>query len=338
MASQNTVSKEDAKTFLTREGDRLMENLNWDYASVVREEDADDYSLSVGVYDLDKEKENPKGLNDQIYDLEVMEDYIAYKLPLQGSTKKNLEHDLRLLKVLIKTLSSDDQSHIYEADENCSVFSPRMMGHKLYDGIDRTKYGSFGAVLIGEDDDTRYVITAYHVIKKGVERSNERAAVYSPTRLEYKLGHFYWHEYDEFSDIALIEVDDAKKVSKGSICCCEIGKNIGPLPAPGDKVKICSPHTHRGAIKTGTVKSDCSTKRITPGQTPLLKNLIQTSDMAAPGDSGSVVFNLKNEPVGLLIKDKGNVHSYFMSLDIFKKRIRKDYNTHKVNFKFQKFI
>ena len=137
-------------------------------------------------------------------------------------------------------------------------------------------------------------------------------------------------------DVALIRITDKQNVGKGSICCFEATEYLGKNPKLKEKVKICSASNNR--IKIGEIKSKFCFKRKRKGKKAILKNLIQTTNMASHGDSGSVVVNMQNEPVGLMVWDRGKQYSYFMLLDFLKSKILKKFKTHTIEFKFKKFL
>ncbi|MEO1030595.1 MAG: serine protease [Bacteroidota bacterium] len=338
---KNIVSREEAENMLDIVSGVFMENMNWDYISVVENKESEACFFDVGVYDFDIEKEYIKKnhpINEMIDIINVNEDNreITFEIPLvqnlmQYSLKYMAEKDstkekkisLKLSEVSCKPKTTINNNIVH----NTRVVLARKGGYDIKN-ICRSGQGTLGGVVVDKNDN-RYVVTNNHVIDNGPNTIENEDKIASPSRKvngsEYNIiGTVFWRLEDDKHDIALVKVHEKHKVTGGVRCFNISSKKISTRKLKcGEQIKICgiiSPPEKNSS----TIKSTKCTKRRLRGENRIFKCLIQTHEsMSEEGDSGSFVFDDSNHVVGLLIKDfNGSDHSYFMSLDILTKEIQ----------------
>ncbi|MEL6562475.1 MAG: serine protease, partial [Bacteroidota bacterium] len=193
--------------------------------------------------------------------------------------------------------------------------------------------GSIGCFLTDKSGNN-YALTAYHVVRgtRKKDYSDIGDKIESPPTSGELLGELCW--YDRSNDIALINVDENVNIQRGSVCCFQLKEHIGASVLEGTPVKICS-GVDDIKIRCGIVISTCCVVRENDDHPDCIFGTIQTTNLGLPGDSGSVVANMQNEAVGLLVKDKGDQCSYFMPLDILNAAI--NLRLSNTQFEFEKF-
>ncbi|MEL7002821.1 MAG: serine protease, partial [Bacteroidota bacterium] len=263
---------------------------------------------------------------------------------ISGSQKNITEIIEKNILVVIDELRNS--TPIVHKKARCNRLRPRMMGHKLINKFTNGNVGSLGGIVKGKCGNL-HILTAYHVVKNNNEIMYSdvgQPIISPPDSRDYRkdtIGRLSW--YSESLDIAFIEVDPnhQHRITGGSICCDIVDDNLGVVTSTGGTVKICS-SWQKGTIK-GKIKSTYCAKRLTKGNSQVLKNLVQTENMAVPGDSGSLVIDDSTDKVvGMMVSDNSTECSYFTKLDILKSRIYKKIkvrNTeHIFDFTFKKFV
>ena len=340
LANTLTRTYQEAEKILHDNYKKLMQNEGWDFISIIEDPDYGYYS-EVGVNDFDKEVEK---IENHSYPYEIR-NYrkdgrsVSFFIPAEFLYGELL-HDLRV------TIHKENLTKYYQdrAEKlnkgcsgdasNCDVLEKRKMGHLLAN-VENDGEGSIGCFL--EDKlGNKYALTAYHVIRgtRNGDFSDIGDEIHSPPVNGKLLGKLSWYQYDKYADIALIKLDDDVEIEKGSVCCFQLKEYIGSAVLPGSFVKICS-SVDNIQTRCGIVISTCCVVRKNDNHRECIFGLIQTTNLGQPGDSGSVVANMQNEAVGLLVRDRGDQCSYFMPLDILQKTI--SLRLDDTQFEFKKF-
>lgn len=318
---------------------QMMENSNWNFIAI-REDSIRGCFFAVGVYDFDKEKQILKDAkSNKIRNLKISKDSIEYMIPknfMKGDSDQ--EVTIRVSRNYLEEAYQSDWNKILsdcnQLKGKCDTRSKRKMG-QLLANLDKINEGSIGCFL-SDKNGVKYALTAYHVVRGSdlADYSDIGNKIESPPGTEEILGTLCWYKFDDYIDIALIKLDSDVSIDNGSVCCFNLKEHMGAFPKAGQWVKICS-SINNIKIKCGVVLSTCCVVRRQEDHDDCFFGLAQTTDIGAPGDSGSVVTNEDNEAVGLLLKDEGLDCSYFMPLDILNKKIK--LKTDNSVFEFEKF-
>lgn len=350
------ISFNDAAEMLYLTGDSFMSNPNWDFISIEEPEEGiiDEYSFLVGVYDLEKEKETIGRENIELFDDRLLIEIPLITTSLIASLNRisgSSNTASRMIKVQIIAEEIQERA-TSNANFKENIGATRIMGNSLAH-YSRTNGGALGAYILSKSNEL-FIVTACHVVH---DPDNQKHAKYgdiivSPPTLDRdiernKIGTLYWWRHTDYHDIALIKVTENARVGRGSVCDENNTISLGDCIKYKDKVRICSGLKGNEKCETmvkgkcGTVQSRLCYKREKENSKKIMKDLVRTTNMAAPGDSGSIVMrntNGKNEAIGLMVNDTGVSASYFMSLDVLKERIEETIDGHKIDFEFDKFL
>ena len=310
---------DEAVAILEKHCDELMQNQNWHSIAVTEDPNcADSHILEVWVYDFEEAKTQfSDPLNRLFKDSNVYDGKITCLLS-PGRRKDPMKADgidSEEIWTHINKIPTTKKSRTIRVNPNCDK-EIRKMGHMLRNSK-KPGSGTIGCFVESQQGDI-YAVTAYHVVKP--ENNSDDGlgdVIISPAIKGKELGILSWGELDDYSDICLIKVTNTAFLEKGSICCINLAKDIGPPPQKGDEVRICS-SVDFVEIKCATVKHTDAATRIEKGSPDIAKRRIITTDLGSPGDSGAIVINENDQAVGLFTKDAGINYSQFMPLEILK--------------------
>lgn len=147
-----------------------------------------------------------------------------------------------------------------------------------------------------QKDGVSYIVTNYHVIY-----SSDDVYIYDLNNKKIKAGIL---EYDEYSDIAILTVEEKLKVA-------EIGIN-----SVLENDLIYYYNIDKNVIESGNVIGLNNEINVNAGYGNSFYDAISISGNITPGNSGSPILNSDNEVIGLIsLKEENNYVAYYLPID-----------------------
>lgn len=166
--------------------------------------------------------------------------------------------------------------------------------------------GTLGGIFKMENDNNKYLLTNAHVLKFG-DCKNDRIVVQKdgiPTNDEGRrcIGEMHWMVYNEEIDAGIVKLFKNQKISKNFTRCGKINFGNPSVAKINDIVKKCGRTT---GFTKGKVRSINATVRYAGGNR-YFYNQIMTTCIADKGDSGSILVNENDNPIGLVFSKTNN--------------------------------
>lgn len=319
------MTYDEAKKRLTQEIKEMeKEDSPIAYAAVVLDpEDEENYLLEFGLddktggyFDIDKILDsNQKGTYQNDFTIVISND----------GTNKNRETYNRTSKSYGNLLSGT--RNIREEKKNKEKIRPLKAGISISDEPSKWKSGTIGAIFSVQEDDThQYLLSNMHVLSFFNESYNEQLMsgdhnyIVQPSRadaysLKYNhedniIGKTVWKKFDGVIDAAVAKINQNVPITPGFF--------NGGLKAKNNfttKLRI-DQAVHKYGRTTGFTESEIISldaairvknpySEINGGRKYIVfKDQIMTNDMAAKGDSGSLLVNSGSQhPIGLTFGD-----------------------------------
>lgn len=334
---EGKVSFEEIRQILDSEGEGWMSNQNWDYIAIKEDDEYNGGFFEVGAYDLALEKERLRRKNLEIIENIYSDFSVSYKIDLTLNTRRNpnFVDDGTKLSLWFhyvtgrqKTKTKKDKS--YQSSWKISQGSEIALKAN-YD----ENPGKLGALMSLKFSSDKYLITAGHVIE------NQKASILPKCRDKitspavfpqesdiHDIGELVYYRKDDFVDAAIVKITKKNRIGRPIVFLSSKPSNS---LVENQKIQIVS----NNKIKKGLIKSlYCYSRRI-GGCSGIMKETIMTNDrFGENGDSGSIVLNENNTPVGLLIKKaeyEGN--NFFIRLNFLAEEMQSICGIHSLKFK-----
>lgn len=263
----------------------------------VRKDNLGDYYLQIG-YNSKKIK-----LESQVYgDIT----HIINKNPIiDRSLKKYEKNFLSYETETILASTIDTQSDFGFHNENISS------GSEIYRQRYSLQSGTLGAFVTMEKKSGVYFITNHHVVMKNYTKLGKKIIHKTTGKV---FGELFWGILNDYYDVAIVKVlDQYNSDIVSSTTCFNFSGGID-FPEIGMNVSKSGAASSCNFDKDKTILSRNAFVYL---EDKVFKNQILTSKISIPGDSGSVVVNLKNKNiVGLVIGGDEENYSVCNNIDV----------------------
>lgn len=195
--------------------------------------------------------------------------------------------------------------------------------------------GTLGGIFKMKNDNDNYLLTNAHVLKFG--DCNNKLIVQKdgiPTNDKGKrcIGEIHWMVDNEEIDAGIVKLFKSQKISKKFTRCGKINFSNPSVAKINDIVKKCGRTT---GFTKGKVRSINATVYYANGNR-YFYNQIMTTCIADEGDSGSILVNENDNPIGLVFS-KTNNHTATFS-NHFNKIFSQKTNSNIPKITFKQFI